>query len=646
MRKGKSLLHQIAGRMLTVRRDEFLKMFQNTQILVFVGETGSGKTTQIPQFVLYDDLPQNSRKMIACTQPRRVAAMSVAQRVAQELDVELGEEVGYSIRFEEKSGPKTILKYMTDGMLLREAMTDHDLTRYSVLILDEAHERTLATDILMGLIKDVAKRRPDLKIIIMSATLDAQKFQGYFNDAPLLLVPGRTHPVEIFYTTEPEKDYLEAAIRTVLQIHATEPEGDILLFLTGEEEIEDACRKINIEVDDMIQEADAGPIKVYPLYGSLPPAQQQRIFDPAPPPRTPNGRPGRKCIIATNIAETSLTIDGIVYVVDPGFSKQKVYNPRIRVESLLVSPISRASAKQRAGRAGRTRPGKCFRLYTESAFKKDLIEQTHPEILCSNLAMTVLQLKKLGVEDLVHFDLMDPPAPETLMRALEELNYLACLDDEGELTALGRLASQFPLDPTLGVMLITSPEFYCSNEILSMTSLLSVPQVFMRPANNRKRADAMKDLFAHPDGDHLTLLNVYHAFKGEEAQKDPRQWCHDHFLSYRSLQQADDVRLQLKRIMEREEIDLVSTNFEDKNYYLNIRRSLVAGFFMQTAKKESSGKTYTTVDNQSVLLHPSTVLSADSEWVLYNEFVLTSKNYIRTVTAIKPEWLFVSASPL
>src|ERR1700761_796515 len=563
--------------------------------------------------------------------------------------VELGQEAGYSIRFEDMTTRTTNLRYMTDGMLLREAMNDPDLQRYSTIILDEAHERTLATDILMGLLKALVKRRKDLKIIIMSATLDALKFQKYFTidePAPLFKVPGRTHPVEIFYTQEPEPDYVEAAIRTVLMIHRAEEPGDILLFLTGEEEIEDACRKIKIEADDLIaQDPDTvGPLSCVPLYSSLPPQQQQRIFDPAPSPRVPDGPPGRKVIISTNIAETSLTIDGIVYVVDPGFSKQKVYNPRIRVESLLVSPISKASAQQRAGRAGRTRPGKCFRLYTEEAFKKELIEQTYPEILCSNLAMTVLQLKKLGVEDLVHFDLMDPPAPETLMRALEELNYLACLDDEGELTALGRLASQFPLDPTLGVMLITSPEFYCSNEILSMTSLLSVPQVFMRPANNRKRADAMKDLFAHPDGDHLTLLNVYHAFKGEEAQKDPRQWCHDHFLSYRSLQQADNVRLQLKRIMEREEIELVSTSFEDKNYYLNIRRSLVAGFFMQTAKKESSGKTYTTVDNQSVLLHLSTVLSADSEWVLYNEFVLTSKNYIRTVTAIKPEWLFVSAS--
>jgi pre-mRNA-splicing factor ATP-dependent RNA helicase DHX15/PRP43 len=625
------------------QRTEFLKLYQESQILVFVGETGSGKTTQIPQFVLFDDLPHIDGKMVACTQPRRVAAMSVAQRVAEEMDVQLGQEVGYSIRFEDKTSSSTLLKYMTDGMLLREAMHDNNLSKYSTIILDEAHERTLATDILMGLLKEVVLRRKDLKLIIMSATLDATKFQKYFHNAPLLAVPGRTHPVEIFYTPAPERDYVEAALRTVLQIHASEPEGDILLFLTGEEEIEDACRKIGLEAQELTREADAGPLVVYPLYGSLPPAQQQKIFNPAPPPIRPGGKPGRKCIVSTNIAETSLTIDGIVYVVDPGFSKQKVYNPRIRVESLLVSPISKASAQQRAGRAGRTRPGKCFRLYTEVAFKKELIEQTYPEVLRSNLASTVLELKKLGVDDLVHFDLMDPPAPETLMRALEELNYLSCLDDEGELTALGKLASEFPLDPALAVMLITSPEFYCSNEILSLTALLSVPNIFVRPAAQRKRADEMKDLFAHPDGDHLTMLNVYHAFKRDDAQENAKQWCHDHFLSFRALGQADNVRMQLKRIMERSEIELMSTPFDDKKYYENIRRALVAGFFMQVARKDGSGKTYTTVkDEQSVLLHPSTVLGQESEWVVYNEFVLTTKNYIRSVTAVKPEWLLVS----
>jgi pre-mRNA-splicing factor ATP-dependent RNA helicase DHX15/PRP43 len=299
---------------------------------------------------------------------------------------------------------------MTDGMLLREAMTDPMLSRYSAIILDEAHDRTLATDILMGLIKEIAGRRPDLKVVVMSATLDAEKFQKYFNNAPLMSVPGRTFPVEIYYTPEPEKDYLEAAIRTTLQIHACEDPGDILVFLTGEEEIEDACRKIRGEGEQLYQTANGGigKLLVVPLYSSLPPSQQQRIFDDAPA-AVGNGPAGRKVVVSTNIAETSLTIDGIVYVIDPGFSKQKVYNPRIRVESLLVSPISRASAQQRAGRAGRTRPGKCFRLYTEKSFFGDLIEQTYPEILRSNLGSTVLQLKKVGIDDLVHFDFMDPP---------------------------------------------------------------------------------------------------------------------------------------------------------------------------------------------------------------------------------------------
>ena len=618
------------------QRAEFLKMFHSTQILVFVGETGSGKTTQIPQYVLYDDLPQREGLMVACTQPRRVAAMSVAQRVADELDVKLGEEVGYTIRFEDVTSNRTVLKYMTDGMLLREAMNDHTLSRYSCIILDEAHERTLATDILMGLMKNIAERRPDLKIVIMSATLDAEKFQHYFFNAPLLAVPGRTHPVEVYYTREAEQDYLEAAVRTVLQIHQDEPEGDILLFLTGEEEIEDACRKISLEADELLRERnDCGPLKCYPLYGSLPPQQQQKIFEKAPGPLQSGGVPGRKVIVSTNIAETSLTIDGIVYVVDPGFSKQKLYNPRIRVESLLVSPISKASAQQRAGRAGRTKPGKCYRLYTEDAFKKELIEQTYPEILRSNLASTVLELKKLGIDDLVHFDFMDPPAPETMMRALEELNYLHCINDDGDLTDLGRTASDFPLDPALAVMLIHSPEFYCSNEILTLVAMLSVPTPFIRPNTRKKEADAMRKLFAHDDGDHLTLLNVYHAYQENKSY----EWCREYYLGERSLKSAENVRKQLERIMQRHDIELVSTAFEDKKYFDNIRRSLVTGFFMQVAKK-SDKKDYITVkDDQKVMIHPSCGLERAPEWVVYNEFVLTTKNYIRTVTVVKPEWL-------
>ncbi|WEJ97140.1 DEAH-box ATP-dependent RNA helicase prp43 [Yamadazyma tenuis] len=619
------------------QRDEFLKVFQANQIMVFVGETGSGKTTQIPQFVLFDDLPQLRGTQVACTQPRRVAAMSVATRVADELDVKLGEEVGYNIRFDNKTSDKTVLKYLTDGMLLREAMEDHLLSRYSVIMLDEAHERTLSTDILMGLLKNLVQKRKDLKIIIMSATLESKKFQSYFNDAPLLTVPGRTHPVEIYYTPEYQKDYLDSAIRTVLQIHATEDEGDILLFLTGEEEIEDAIRKISLETDQLKREGQCGDLSVYPLYGSLPPYQQQKIFDAAPPNR--NGKIGRKCIVSTNIAETSLTIDGVVYVIDPGFSKQKVYNPRIRVESLLVSPISKASAQQRAGRAGRTKPGKCFRLYTEEAFKKELIDQSYPEILRSNLSSTVLELKKLGVDDLVHFDFMDPPAPETMMRALEELNYLACLSDEGHLTEIGRMASHFPLDPMLAILLINSQKFNCSNEILTIVALLSVPNVFVRPIQNKKLADEIKMSFSHKDGDHLTLLNVYEEFVHNDMDA---KWCRENFLNYRSLVSAGNVRNQLKSLSEKNGIKLVSTDYNDRKYWENIRKALVSGLFMQVAKKKSGSNknNYLTIkDNQDVMIHPSSVLTLDNEWVLYNEFVLTSKNYIRTVTSIRPEWL-------
>ncbi|XP_003371332.1 ATP-dependent RNA helicase Dhx8 [Trichinella spiralis] len=522
--------------------DKFMEMLRQNQILVLVGETGSGKTTQIPQWCvdyvrLKGDLTsKGGRRSVACTQPRRVAAMSVAARVAEEMDVSLGMEVGYSIRFEDCSSPRTFLKYLTDGMLLREAMSDPLLDSYGIVILDEAHERTLATDILMGLIKEVSQQRADLKVVVMSATLDAGKFQ-------------------------------------------------------------------------------------------------QKIFE-LPPEKRPNGAIGRKCVVSTNIAETSLTIDGVVFVVDPGFSKQKVYNPRIRVESLLISPISQASAMQRAGRAGRTRPGKCFRLYTEKAFQEDMIPQTYPEILRSNLGSVVLELKKLGVEDLVHFDFMDPP--ETLMRALEMLNYLGALDDDGELSPLGSIMAEFPLDPQLSKMLIASCDYNCSNEILTITAMLSVPQCFIRPPEARKAADEAKMRYAHIDGDHLTLLNLYHAFK---QNHEDVQWCYDNFINYRNIKNADNVRLQLSRIMDRLGLKRKSTEFTSRDYYTNIRKALVSGFFMQVAHLERNGSYLTIKDNQVVQLHPSTVLDHKPEWVLYNEFVLTSKNYIRTVTDVKPEWL-------
>ena len=613
--------------------------------LFFYFTFGIRKTTQIPQFLLEAGLAHQGHQLVACTQPRRVAATSIAARVADEMDVQLGEEVGYTIRFEDVSDPhKTVLKFVTDGMLLREAMSDPLLSRYSAIVLDEIHERTLSTDIICGLLMEVLPKRQkgseagELKLVVMSATLDAKKIQEYFHNAPLMKVPGRTHPVEVFYTAEPEKNYVEAAVRTTLHIHECEGPGDILVFLTGEQEIEQACEEIREKAGAMGK--DVPELVVYPLYSSLPPHQQRKIFSSAPPPRVVGGPPGRKVVVSTNVAETSLTIDGIVYVVDPGFSKQKVYNPRIRVESLLVSPISRASARQRAGRAGRTRPGKCFRLYTEKSFHEDLQETTYPEILRSKMSNVVLTLKKLGIDDLVHFDFMDPPAPETFMRALEALNYLGALDDEGELTDLGYQMSELPLDPQLAKLILISPDFGCSSEMATIVACLSVPQIFLRPRETAKAADEAKAQFTHPDSDHITLLNAYFAYSCQ-AEKDKKQWCWDNFISDRSMQSVDNVRRQLLGIMKKLDLPVISSDTKgDGSFaFTSIRHALTAGMFMQTAAKDSGGGYLTTKDNQTVQIHPSSVVESKPDWVIFEEFALTTKNFIRTVTVTNVDWL-------
>lgn len=625
-------------------QSKLLEAVAANQIVVIEGETGSGKTTQIPQFLVEVGYATPGKSCVGCTQPRRVAATSIATRVAEEMDVTLGKTVGYTIRFEDISDPnETVLKFLTDGMLLREAMSDPLLSRYSCIVLDEAHERTLATDVLMGLLMEVLPKRKkgsklgELKVVVMSATLDAAKFQEYFGGAPLMKVPGRTFPVEVFYTAEPERNYVEAATRTAIQIHQCEGPGDILVFLTGEQEIEQACEEIRLGAQDMGK--DASELVVYPLYSSLPPAQQRKIFSPAPGPKVVGGKPGRKVVVSTNIAETSLTIDGIVYVIDPGFSKQKVYNPRIRVESLLVSPISRASARQRSGRAGRTRPGKCFRLYTEQSFHNDLQETTYPEILRSKMSNVVLTLKKLGIDDLVHFDFLDPPAPETLMRALEVLNYLGALDDEGDMTDLGRQMAELPLDPQLSKMLICSPDYNCSDEIVSIVASMSVPQIFLRPRENAKAADEAKAQFVDNTSDHITLLNAYATYE-EVPQAERRDWCWNNFINDRSISSAESVKKQLLGIMRRLDIPLVTCKGANGRFDTNaIRMALTNAMYMQTAYLQRAGNYLTVKDNQIVYLHPGSSVDGKPQWVVFEEFALTSKNYIRTVTTTRGEWL-------
>lgn len=384
-------------------RDELLKSIKDNQVMIIVGETGSGKTTQLPQYLIEDGYTQEGKFQIAVTQPRRVAATSVAKRVSDEMEVILGQEVGYTIRFEDKTTPnKTILKYMTDGMLLREFLSDPMLSKYSCIMIDEAHERTLATDILVGLLKDILPQRKDLKVLISSATMNAKKFSEFFNDCPIFNVPGRRYPVDIHYTLQPEANYIQAAITTIFQIHTTQPlSGDILVFLTGQEEIEktrDNLEEIAGRLGSQIPQ-----LMITPIYANLPQEQQSRIFQKTPP-------NCRKIVLATNIAETSLTIDGIKYVIDPGYVKENSYVPSTNMTQLLTVPCSKASVDQRAGRAGRVGPGKCFRLFTKWSFENELELMPKPEILRTNLSHTILLLLSLGVKDLLSFPLLDKPS--------------------------------------------------------------------------------------------------------------------------------------------------------------------------------------------------------------------------------------------
>ncbi|XP_062395625.1 pre-mRNA-splicing factor ATP-dependent RNA helicase DHX16 [Sardina pilchardus] len=604
-------------------RQDLLSAIEQHQVLIIEGETGSGKTTQIPQYLMEEGYNSGGLK-IGCTQPRRVAAMSVAARVAQEVGVKLGNEVGYSIRFEDCTSERTVLKYMTDGMLLREFLTEPDLASYSVVIIDEAHERTLHTDILFGLIKDIARFRADLKVLVASATLDTERFSCFFDDAPVFRIPGRRFPVDIFYTKAPEADYLEACVVSVLQIHVTQPMGDVLVFLTGQEEIEaccellqDRCRRLGSKISELI---------VLPIYANLPSDMQAKIFNPTPP-------GARKVVVATNIAETSLTIDGIIYVIDPGFCKQKSYNARTGMESLIVTPCSRASANQRAGRAGRVAAGKCFRLYTAWAFKHEMEETTVPEIQRTNLGNVVLLLKSLGINDLIHFDFMDPPPHETLVLALEQLYALGALNHLGELTKLGRRMAELPVDPMLSKMILASEQYKCSEEVLSIAAMLSVNNsIFYRPKDKVVHADNARMNFVVPGGDHMVLLNVY----GQWVESGySTQWCYENFIQFRSMKRARDVREQLEGLMDRIEVEVCSSQ-EDS---VPIRKAVTAGYFYHTARLSKGG--YKTVKHQqTVYVHPnSSLFEEQPRWLIYHELVFTTKEFMRQVIEIDSSWL-------
>jgi len=613
-------------------RQALVQAVRDNKCLVIVGETGSGKTTQLPQYLYETGFCKGSGSTIAVTQPRRVAAVTVAQRVADEMGSKLGEQVGYSVRFDDKTSRQTKIKYLTDGMLLREASIDPLLKRYSLVVLDEAHERTLHTDILFAILKDIQKRRKKeapLKIIAMSATLQAEKFAGYFGGAPILYVKGRQFPVDIMYTLEPQQDYIDAAVTTVLQIHIEKDvPGDVLVFLTGQQEIED-CQRI-LEEKRSLLPADAPGLVICPLYAALPAHQQLEAFKAA-------DRGCRKVVLATNIAETSVTIHGIVYVIDAGVVKVRQNHPKTGIESLVVVPISKAEAWQRSGRAGRVQPGTCYRLFMEATFK-DLRETRVPEVLRTSLASVVLQLKALRVDDVGNFDFMSKPPRAAIMRALEELVALGAINRKGKLSEpLGRKMAEMPLAPKFSRALLSSEKFDCVNEVLTIVSLLSSDAggLFITPRTKRVEAAAARRQFAAPEGDLITYLNVFQEYKSAGQSKN---WCTKHYINGRSLRHAVKVRQQLRRLLSRMKVNISCCRSEEDRS--DIIKALLCGFFLNTARKQSNGAYRAMQSGQEVRIHPSSILcSAKPESIMFTELIVTSQKYLREVSAIETRWL-------
>ncbi|GFQ05352.1 probable ATP-dependent RNA helicase dhx35 [Phtheirospermum japonicum] len=593
-------------------RTAILYLVETHATTIVVGETGSGKTTQIPQYLKEAGWAEGGR-LIACTQPRRLAVQSVASRVSEEMGVRLGEEVGYTIRFEDITNPElTRIKFLTDGVLLREMMDDPLLSKYSVIMVDEAHERSLSTDILLGLLKKIQRRRPELRLVISSATIEAKSMASFFNarrhgrdneehgpkkEPAILSVEGRGFNVEICYVEEPVSDYIRAAVSTVISINDEEPMGDILVFLTGQDDIDAAIQLLTEDSDSRKK-----GLIVLPLYSGLTRADQDLVFSP-----TPRGK--RKVIISTNIAETSLTLEGVVYVVDCGFSKQVFYNPVADIENLVVAPISKASARQRAGRAGRVRPGKCYRLYTEEYYMNEMPADGIPEMQRSNLVSCVIQLKALGIDNILGFDWPSSPSPEALIRALEVLYSLGVIDDDAKLTSpAGFQVAEIPLEPMLSKMILASNDYGCSEEIITIAAVLSVQSIWFSVRGAQKESDEAKLRFAAAEGDHVTFLNVYKGFIGSGKSSN---WCHKNHVNYHAMV---------------------------------VRKAVTAGFFANACRLEAFSHNGLYKDYEklprSFIIHPSSVLfRVNPKWVIFHLLSPTDRQYMRNVISIDPSWL-------
>jgi ATP-dependent helicase HrpA len=678
---------------ISVRAEEVVTAIQENPVVILAGETGSGKTTQIPKMCLAAGRGAMGR--IACTQPRRVAALSVSRRVAEELGVNWGREVGCKIRFNDQTTPATVIKFLTDGMLLAEVQGDPLLREYDTIIIDEAHERSLNIDFLLGHLRTLRYKRPELKIVITSATIDTAMFSAAFDDAPVIEVSGRTFPVEVIYAPLDElgsdaaegdereskaesMQYIDGAVEAVQRIIKESTTGDILVFMPSERDIRETC--------DLLDGKRLPNCELVPLFGRLSNAEQQRVFAPTQ---------RRKLVIATNIAETSLTIPGIRFVVDTGLARISRYSPNTRTRRLPIEPVAQSSADQRKGRSGRVAEGVCIRLYSE----KDFLERprfTQPEIQRANLADVILRMKAFGLGDIERFPFINMPASKAIRAGYALLEELGALEESGaaapsprteagegarapiytrELTPLGRELARLPVDPTIGRMILQARRERALSEVLVIAAGLSIQDPRERPLDKQAQADTAHRRFLHPDSDFLTLLNIWEAYHDEfetMTQSKLRKFCRDHFLSYTRMREWRDIHAQLREVVIEEKngrlssawhglkvVDAKTTAFGTPGYRA-IHRSILSGLLGNIAEWHEEGGFYKAPHDRKAALFPGSVLfkreekrrppadapqrgaqkkgSKSPRWIMAAEVMETSKLYARTCARLDPQW--------
>nr|WP_256449412.1 ATP-dependent RNA helicase HrpA [Kutzneria sp. CA-103260] len=620
------------------RRQDILDVIRDNQVVIVAGETGSGKTTQLPKICL--ELGRGVRGVIGHTQPRRLAARTVAERVAEELRTELGQVVGYKVRFTDQVGDQTLVKLMTDGILLAEIQSDRLLSRYDTLIIDEAHERSLNIDFILGYVKQLLPRRPDLKVIITSATIDPERFSRHFGDAPIVEVSGRTYPVETRYRpvidpedpdADPDRDQVQAIADAVDELCAEGP-GDILVFLSGEREIRDTA--------DALSKQDRRNTEILPLYARLSFGEQHRVFQ---------RHTGRRIVLSTNVAETSLTVPGIKYVIDPGNARISRYSHRLKVQRLPIEPISQASANQRKGRCGRVSEGICIRLYSEEDFESRP-EFTDAEILRTNLASVILQMIAAGLGDIAAFPFIDPPDRRNINDGIGLLQELGALDKD-KLTPIGRRLSQLPVDPRLARMVVAAEENGCVREVMVIAAALSIQDPRERPTEQQEQAQQQHARFRDPDSDFISFLNLWNYLREQQKELSSNQFrkmCRAEFLNYLRVREWQDIYSQLRQVVKGQGVSVNGGELDTKGIHLSLLAGLLSHLGMKdvvtkgvvTTGSGRRGPTeYLGARGAKFAIFPGSTLSRQQpQWVMAAELVETSRLWARTVAKIEPEW--------